>query len=202
MTTAILPLETIAPRTEDADLVLVRAMARGDARALETLYARHGSGVLSYLAGRVGDRALAEEVLQDVMLAAWRHAGAFRGDARVRTWLLTVAHHRAVNAIRRHRPVTVALDAAPRALDIGPSEPADSAGERTDLRRAIATLPDDQRAALELVFFHELSIAEAAGVLGVAEGTVKSRLHRAKHTLRGRLEPAALHDADHDGGPR
>lgn len=198
MTTAILPLQALSARTDDADTAVVRAMASGDAAALTELYARHGGGVLSYLLGRVIDRRMAEELLQDVMLAAWRGAPAFRGDARVRTWLLTIAHNRSINAMRRRQVVTVEL--APRQVDPrgGTNGLPDHTTDRLDLRRAVDCLPEDQRTALDLVFFHELSIAEAARVLGVAEGTVKSRLHRARGTLRERLrqraEPARAQD--------
>lgn len=199
MTTAVLPLQALTTRADDADAALVRAMAGGDAAALSALYARHGGGVLSYLVGHVGDRRLAEELLQDVMLAAWRSAAAFRGDARVRTWLLTIAHNRSINALRRRRLATVQLthrEVDPRAAAGGQPE---RATDRLDLRHAVANLPDDQRGALELVFFHELSVAEAAQVLGIAEGTVKSRLHRARGTLRVRLHD---HDtAGSDEGP-
>jgi RNA polymerase sigma-70 factor, ECF subfamily len=76
--------------TPDPDLRLVHAMAAGDTQALETLYARHGRSILAYLIGQLNDRQLAEEILQDVMLAAWRGAESFRGESKVRkphSWL-------------------------------------------------------------------------------------------------------------------
>lgn len=188
VTTAAFTLEGLRTRSEDPDLALVRAMAKRDPEALDALYARYGSGVLSYLLGRLGDRQLAEEVLQDVMLAAWRSASSFRGEAKVRTWLLTIAHNRAINARRKRRVETVELD--PRLSDRRGAQGArGTSSEQIDLRQALSQLPPDHRSALELVFFHELSIAEAAAVLEVAPGTVKSRLFRAKALLRDRLGP-------------
>lgn len=190
VTTAALSLERMQARSEeDPDILIVRAMAEQDPEALDALYARHGSGIFSYLIGRLSDRQLAEEVLQDVMLAAWRSAASFRGDAKVRTWLLTIAHHRAINARRKRRVETVELD--PRLADrrAEGAQGGRATSERLDLRRALRQLPTEHRSALELVFFHELSIAEAAAVLDVAPGTVKSRLHRAKAMLRERLAP-------------
>lgn len=192
-----------APGPPDPDLPLVHAMAHGDTDALEALYARQGGGVLAYLVHRLGDRLLAEEVLQDVMLAAWRAAGGFRGDARVRTWLLTIAHHRAVNASRRRRVPQVSLDAPDRgpaiaaAVAAAPALSVDgSVADRIDLRAAVLRLPADQRATLGLVFFQGLSVEEAATVLDVAPGTVKSRLHRARRALAHHLSTHGNPDED------
>jgi hypothetical protein len=96
--------------TQDPDLMLIRAMAAGNTHALDSLYARYGPPVLSFLVARLGDRQLAEEILQDVMLAAWNSAATFRGESRVYTWLLVIARNRAMNAQRRHTPVSVPLD--------------------------------------------------------------------------------------------
>ena len=176
-------LQMVPATRVDPDLTWIRRMAVGDTDALGELYARHGAGVLAYLMGRLDDRRLAEEVLQDVMLAAWEAAPGFRGESKVRTWLLTIAHHRALNARRRRRlPLADEAQATDGAGDW------EGAAERADLRSALARLPAGQRTALELVFGHGLTMAEVAEVLGVAPGTVKSRLHRAKRALRAILE--------------
>lgn len=167
----------------DPDGGLLRAMANGDVRALDDLYARHGRRLLSYLVGLLGDRQLAEEVLQDVMLAAWRGAGQFRGESQVYTWLLAIARLQALGALRRRKFTSVPLDENLPDGDSG--QPA--AFDREALRAALKRLPTDQRETLELIFYHELTGVEAAAVLGVAPGTIKSRLSRAKSTLRGLL---------------
>jgi len=178
------------PRSDTTDLDLLRAMAAGHTPALDELYARYGPAVFSYLIARLGERPLAEEILQDVMLAAWRSAMGFRGDSKVLTWLLTIAHNRAVNARRKR---TFTLVPFSDALD-GPSDDTGSLdrivrqAEHLALRERLAELPAPQREVLVLVFYHQLSEAEAAKVLGVAVGTVKSRLHRAKTALRNVLE--------------
>jgi RNA polymerase sigma-70 factor, ECF subfamily len=176
------------PRAE-ADIDLVRLMAAGDGMALEELYLRHGPGLLAYLVGRLGERGLAEEVLQNVMLAAWRGAPGFRGDCQVRTWLLTIARRLAINAYHRQRtstdlPIEAARNLPDQNFPEWNPEPAlDQLDEKRELLQAVSDLPDELRETLELVFFHGLSGAEAARVLGVASGTVKSRLHRAKNRL-------------------
>jgi RNA polymerase sigma-70 factor (ECF subfamily) len=165
---------------DDYDHHLVRAIAGGDVQAMDTLYERHGLGVLNYLVGQIGDRHQAEEVLQDVMLAVWKGAVHFRGDSQVRTWLLGIARHRALNVRQRRPPPSMPLHEDLYA------ESADTV-ELDSLLKGLRQLPADQRETLELIFYHGLTGQEAAAVLGVSSGTIKSRLHRAKAALRDLL---------------
>jgi RNA polymerase sigma-70 factor (ECF subfamily) len=171
----------------DPDLPLIRSMASGDARALDELYARHGPGLLAYLTFRLDDRALAEEVLQDVMLAAWRAAPAFRAESRVRTWLLAIARNRANNACQRRPAPNLPLGSRTQSNDQDIEGAVELAGQYDELRSALRRLPEDQRETLALVFTGGLTGAEAAEVLKVAPGTVKSRLSRARAALRALL---------------
>lgn len=174
----------------DPDHILIQRMASGDAGALDELYVRHGSGILSYLTSYLNDRQLAEEILQDVMLAAWNNASTFRGDSKVRTWLLVIARNRAINSRRRQSPHLVALEDGINnfSSDTGPLEKVVIHSRDEALRAAIESLPPVHREILTLVFYNQLSGPEVANVLGISEGTVKSRLHRAKDTLRRSLQ--------------
>jgi len=178
------------PQPDTSDLTLLQAMAVGHAPALDELYTRYGPPVFGYLMARLGERQLAEEVLQDVMLAAWRSAAGFRGDSKVLTWLLTIAHNLAVNARRRRAFALVPFDDAldSPSDDTGPLDRIVRQAEHLAVREMLSRLPDQQREVLVLVFYHQLSEAEVARVMGVAVGTVKSRLHRAKAALRNMLE--------------
>lgn len=170
----------------DPDAALIRAIAGGDMRALNELYARHGANILSYLSSFLNDRQLAEEVLQDVMMAVWNHAGQFRGDSKVRTWLLTIARNRAINTRRRTTPNLVQFDDV-LDMDAGDTTPLEKVERkhRSELmREALNRLPPAYQEILLLVFYHQLSGVEIAEVLGISTGTVKSRLHRAKELLR------------------
>lgn len=171
----------------ESDPTLVARLAAGETQALDVLYARHGLALLGYLVGQVGDQALAEEILQDVMLAVWHGAGSFRGDSSVRTWMLAIARRRAITERQRRSVDAVALDDDLAANDTGPLDVLIQRAERDDLRAALRRLPDDQRETLELVFYHDLSGPEVAEVMGISPGTVKSRLHRAKALLKGLL---------------
>ncbi|HBY95556.1 MAG TPA: RNA polymerase subunit sigma-24 [Chloroflexi bacterium] len=169
---------------DDPDFELVQSMVAGDSQALETLYARHGSSLLVYLVGQLGQRSLAEEVLQDVMLAAWQAAPRFRGESQVRVWLFSIARYRAINARRRRMVPPVPLEPNLLARDPCPADLVERQDRLDAIVQAMSELPDELRETLELVFFHELSGPEAAEVMGVAPGTVKSRLHRAKAALK------------------
>lgn len=178
----------MAEHISDPDLPLVRAMAGGDRTALTELYTRHGANILNYLTSLLHDRQLAEEVLQDVMLAAWDSANGFRGDSKVRTWLLTIARNRAINTQRRYAPDFVPLDESSFSADTTPLEKVERKSQQQALQAAIQQLPPFHQEILVLIFYHQLSGPEVAEVLGVTVGTVKSRLHRAKEMLRRVLQ--------------
>jgi len=175
-----------AYRPEDPDHTLIRRMAAGETEALDELYARYGPGILNFLVARLNNRQLAEEVLQDVMLAAWRAAPNFREESKVLTWLLTIARNRAINTQRKLRPTLVELNEEVKlqVTDTGPLEKVSRLDKYEALREGLEQLPEMQREVLVLVFFHQLSGAEVAEMLNISVGTVKSRLHRAKEMLR------------------
>ncbi|MBL1137912.1 MAG: sigma-70 family RNA polymerase sigma factor [Chloroflexi bacterium] len=174
-------------RSTDPDQGLIAAMASGDVGALHELYARHGMALLNLLIHEVGERNLAEEVLQDVMMAAWQGAGRFRGESQVRTWLVAIAKRQASKTRERcrlpeHTPLN---DDRPDPADqTNPAAAFDQAVEQDALRQAIRQLPLEQQEALELVFFRGMSGPDAASQLGVPLNTLKSRLHRARQSLR------------------
>jgi len=168
-------------------------MAAGDEAALRQLYARHGRRLFAYAYRITGSAEVAEEVVQESLLAAWHGAGRFRGDGRAIAWLLGIVHRQALNATRRKQYPTVSLDdAAQPAGDADPLDHAASAERDAALGAALAELSVDHRAAIELVFYHGLSMAEAAQVCGCPPGTIKSRLSYAKNHLRGILARAGL----------
>jgi RNA polymerase sigma-70 factor (ECF subfamily) len=178
--------QTAVPPAYDPDWRLIQAMAGGDLRALHEIYERYGGLLLAFLAARTGSREHAEELLQDVMLAAWEHAARFEQRSKVKTWLLVIARNRAINAHRRKAlPVIHLSDMLQLHSDeTGPMEAAERQERRDAVREALQHLPESQREVLVLVFYHGLSGPEVAEVLGISEGTVKSRLHRARELLK------------------
>lgn len=170
----------------DPDWGLIQAMAAGDISALDALYVKYSPALLGFLINRTGDRQLAEEILQDVMLSAWQSASTFRLESKVKTWLLVIARNKAVNAHRRKQINEIGLndEVEMHNHDTSPLERVMRKSEQTSVREAISHLPAQHKEILVLVFYHQLSGPEIAEVLDISIGTVKSRLHRAKAMLR------------------
>ncbi len=182
----------------DPDIGLIRSMAAGDEAALRALYAAYGRRLFAYALRLTMDRVVAEEVLQDSLLAAWRGAGNFRGESRAITWLLGIVHHQALNATRRKQLPKIDLEQAMGLADDAarPEAQAELAERRRALQVALGDLSPEHRAVVELVFYQGLSLAEVAEVCGCPVGTVKSRLSYAKAYLRKGLAGAGLQRKD------
>jgi RNA polymerase sigma-70 factor (ECF subfamily) len=171
---------------EVAPEVLERARA-GDQRAF-TDVVRHYDHRLRALAFRLlGDRASMDDALQEAYVKAFRALPGFREDAGLGTWLYQITYRACVDLQRREgRHEASSLDETGTA-PTSPSDPAATATARTDLSRALAALPLDQRAAVLLVDAEGLDYDDAAAVLGVAPGTIASRLSRGRAALRAAL---------------
>ncbi len=193
-------MEIALLRSTDVDpcMALVKRMASGDEEALRSLYAAAGRRLFAYALQLTRSEALAEEVLQDSLLAAWRGARSYRGEARAITWLLGIVHRQALNAMRRKRLPLEDLDRAALVADrsAGPEALAGLGERRQALQAALAQLSADHRAVLELVFYQGLSLAETAEVCACPVGTVKSRLSYAKAHLKAALNQQGLQAED------
>jgi RNA polymerase sigma-70 factor, ECF subfamily len=173
---------------EVAPGVLARAKA-GDRQAF-TEVVRHYDHRLRALAYRLlGDRAAMDDVLQEAYVKAYKALPGFREDAGLGTWLYQITYRSCVDFQRREiRHQTGSTEWAPPDPAAGPAaDPAATATSRTDLQRALAALPVDQQAAVLLVDAEGLDYDAAASVLGVAPGTIASRLSRARAALRAAL---------------
>lgn len=177
-----------------SDARLVGEVARGDEEALVELYRRHGGSVWSLCLHVCRDKALAEDVCQTVFCEVW--SAPWRFDARrgaFRSWLLALAHARAVDAVRseaarrrREEHDVTRAPAAPMETDAQ----AHLASLADEVRAAVATLPDGERAAIVLTYFGGHTYREAAALLGAPEGTVKSRIRAGLRRLRTELDGA------------
>ena len=174
-----------------SDLDLLHAHVAGDRHAFGELFQRHRDRLWAVALRTLGDREEAADALQDAMLSAHRAAGRFRGDAAVTTWLHRIVVNACLDRIRRRQAhPTVPLPDGSREPGDGPGtggvEPAAPVHDHDTalvVRDALATLPIEQRAALVLVDVQGYPVAEVARILGVAEGTVKSRCARGRARL-------------------
>jgi RNA polymerase sigma-70 factor (ECF subfamily) len=163
----------------------VAAAASGDRQAFERVYRTHAAKVFSLCLRMLGDRALAEEVTQDVFVRVWEKLPGFRGDSSFGTWL----HRVAVNVVLTRRKAAGIRDgrtADDEALDMAPAR-SDSVGERLDLEGAIAQLPRGARTVFVLHDVQGFTHEEIGEQLGISPGGSKAQLHRARMLLRAAL---------------
>ena len=179
-------LPAAPPREEDH--ALVRAAGGGDVRAFEQLYRKHSRRVYAVLWRLCGHEARAEDLVQEAFVRAWQALPAFRFESAFSTWLHRLAVNTALMELRSRRngPRFDEDEDAIEGLGL-----ADSAGHSTalsmDLERAVATLPPRARAVLVLHDVEGWKHEEIAAELGMAVGSSKAQLHRARHLLRERL---------------
>src|SRR5579862_8172160 len=183
---------TFAVAREDAgdDAALLRRIGQGDEDAMAAFYREHGRVVLGQVLLVTGERVVAEEILQDTMLAVWRGAGSFRGESSVRSWVISIARRQTRDRLRsrRLRVVDDAFLADQPGSDPGPEVMALDRAELAEVMGAIRKLASAHREVLGLAFGAGLSLAEVAGVLEIPVGTVKSRLSTARAALNQILD--------------
>ena len=177
-----------APACDDAGLL--RRIGQGDEDAMASFYREHGRVVLAQVLLVVGERVLAEEIVQDAMLAVWRGAGSFRGESSARSWVIAIARRQTRDRLRgrRLRVVGDAFLADQPGSGPGPEVTALDRAELAEVREAIRELAPAHREVLGLVFGSGLSLPEVAGVLEIPVGTVKSRLTAARTALNRILD--------------
>jgi len=189
---------TVAVRADIPDLELVDRHRQGDLRAFEELYTRH-AGRLYGLAWRmVGNAADAEDLLQDIFLQAHRKLDGFRGHSALATWLYRLAMNACLDHLRSKRgrmnQATDSLDADGRMTPAAPAGAVELTVRRVDLERAIGQLPEGCRAAFLLHDVEGFEHREVADMLGIAEGTSKSQVHKARLRLRAALRGVPARD--------
>jgi RNA polymerase sigma-70 factor (ECF subfamily) len=167
------------------DAGLLDRISRGDQAAMAAFYREHGRVVLAQVLLVTGDRVLAEEIVQDTMLAVWRGAGSFRRESSVRSWVIAIARRQTRDRLRRRRLRLVddTFLADQPSSGPGPEVTALDRAELAEVREAIRELAPAHRELLGLAFGSGLSLPEVAGVLEIPVGTVKSRLTAARTAL-------------------
>jgi RNA polymerase sigma-70 factor (ECF subfamily) len=197
------------------DEVLVRAIAQGDTDAFRKLFQRYYPRVYAFVLRRLGESTSAEDTTVETFAELWRTAKRFRGESRPSTWIYGIAHFKALAArraaMRNKRSKVISVDF--ETLSRAPAE--ESLVERLEareevrrVRQAIQALPQRYRQVIELAFFENLPYGEIARRLGMAEGTVKTQVSRARERLHRQLatlqvaREAAPKDPDDGPGSR
>jgi len=186
------------------DAALLARVATGDEAALELLYQRYGGACFALARRILDDTQLAEDVVQQVFLAMWQGSGYDPTRGAVSTWLLSVTHHKAVDAVRREgnrRKRLASEQALMEVAAVGPG-PDDETWQRlraTRTREALRLLPAEQREVLLLAYFGGYTQREIADMTGLPLGTVKSRTLAAMRRLREHL--GGVDDGEQEGPP-
>ncbi|WP_319463513.1 RNA polymerase sigma factor SigM [Micromonospora sp. RTP1Z1] len=185
------------PGAGTTDIELLRAHVAGDRDAFTELFHRHRDRLWAVALRTLGDREEAADALQDALLSAHRAAARFRGDSAVTTWLHRIVVNACLDRLRRRQahatvplPDGVHTDGEPgrHTGGVEPAAPVRDHDTALVVRQALAELPVEQRAALILVDVQGYPVAEVARILGVAEGTVKSRCARGRARLATLLD--------------
>ena len=164
------------------DSELLSAHCAGDPDAFGEIFRRHRDQMWALALRTTRDPELAADAVQEAFIAAFRGADSFRGEAAVTTWLHRIVVNSCLDRLRRIKPVVHLPDADLNTL-ADPHDHHHSIEVRLDIRAALEQLPEGQRMALVLVDMHGLRIAEAASILDVAEGTIKSRCARGRASM-------------------
>lgn len=165
-----------------SDAQLLSRIADQDRGAFRLLFERHSDRIYRFALTLTRNPHLAEEVLQETMMTVWKAAGRFKGRSKVTTWLLGIAKNQARNLFRKEE--------RGRRLPEMPDRHGDASGKiemSVHVERALDTLPEGQREVLHFVFYENLSVRETAELLGLPEGTVKSRMYHARKNLAKEL---------------
>jgi RNA polymerase sigma-70 factor (ECF subfamily) len=176
-----------------SDETLIRAIAAGDRRAMQALYARYSVRIYRFVLRLTNDRSLAEDIASEVFIDVWRGAEGFKVKSQVSTWMLAIARHKALSALRRRSDER--LDENATAI----ADPADDAETTVDKRdrsalvqHCLSQLSALHREVLDLVYYHEKPVDEVAEIVGAPANTVRTRMFYARKRMQTLLEAAGV----------
>jgi RNA polymerase sigma-70 factor, ECF subfamily len=177
-----------------SDEVLIGRIADGDRLAMKVLFARHHVRVYRFVLRMVRNEATAEDLISEVFLDVWRQAGKFEGRSTVSTWMLSIARFKALSALRRRNEEELDDETAD-AIEDQADDPEVALAKKDKgaaLRQCLARLSTEHREIIDLVYYHEKSVEEAAGIVGIPEATVKTRMFYARKKLAELLKEQGI----------
>jgi RNA polymerase sigma-70 factor (ECF subfamily) len=179
------------------DEALISAVADGDRRAMQLLYTRHNVRVYRFVLRLTNDASLAEDLVSEVFFDVWRQAGSFKAQSQVSTWLLAIARHKALSALRR-RP-DEQLDECVAAAIEDPADDSETIVHNRDrsavVRACLSRLSALHREVIDLVYYQEKSIDEVALIVGIPASTAKTRMFYARKHMEKLLKAAGIEES-------
>jgi len=177
-----------------SDESLIKQIAAGNKLAMRALFARHQLRVYRFALRIVRDGALAEDVVSEVFIDAWQHAGRYEGRSTVSTWLLGICRHKALTAANRRPTESIDSEMVMNVADTA-NTPEAELGQKdtgTVIRRCLAALSPEHAEMIDLVYYQEKSIKEIVEILGIPENTVKTRMFYARKRLAALVAAAGI----------
>ena len=178
--------------TSDEDLIA--RIARGDRLAMEVLFTRHRIAVFRFVMRMVRNDATAEDLISDVFLDVWRHAGSFEGRSAVTTWIFSIARFKALTALKR-RPEEELDEEKAGVIEDHADDPEVALAKKDKaavLRQCLGKLSAEHREIVNLVYYQQKSVEEVAGIVGIPEATVKTRMFYARKKLSELLKDQGI----------
>ncbi|MEK7747847.1 MAG: RNA polymerase sigma factor [Nitrospirota bacterium] len=182
----------MAETTADQEAAWIRQVAEGSREAFEQIFHAYKPRLFRYLFRLTADPAASEELLSDVIVAVWKGAKTYRGEAKPSTWIFGIAHHKAINLLRKRRPEMVELEDndLQELEDTQQARPEDLIIQKElkeKIEQALLRLSVSHRAVIEMTFYQGFSCQEIAEILGCPVSTVKTRMFYARRQLQGIL---------------
>ena len=177
-----------------SDEVLIGRIANGDRLAMQVLFARHHIRVYRFMLRMVRNEAAAEDLISEVFLDVWRQAEKFEGQSTVSTWMLGIARFKALSALRRRSDEQLDDETA-GAIEDQADDPEIALAKKDKsavLRQCLTKLSAEHREIVDLVYYHEKSVEEVAGIVGIPEATVKTRMFYARKKLSELLKEQGI----------
>jgi len=177
-----------------SDEVLIARIAGGDRLAMQVLFARHHVRVYRFVLRLVRNDATAEDLISEVFLDIWRQAGKFEGRSQVSTWMLSIARFKALSVLRKRPEEELDEETAERIEDHA-DDPETTLAKKDKgalLRQCLTALSAEHREIIDLVYYHEKSVEEVAGIVGIPEATVKTRMFYARKKLSELLKEQGI----------
>ena len=177
-----------------SDKELIARIANRDQTAMSALYARHHVRLYRFLVRLMRNEAVAEELMNEVFMECWRKADSFEGRSAVSTWLMTIAHNRAVSVLRKRRDVPLDENYAAQIADEedNPEVVSQKRSKSEIMRECMNRLSADHREIIDLVYYHDKSVAEVAEIANIPANTVKTRMFYARKKLAELMREAGL----------
>jgi RNA polymerase sigma-70 factor (ECF subfamily) len=177
-----------------SDEVLIGRIADGDRLAMQVLFGRHHVRVYRFVLRLVRNEATAEDLISEVFLDIWRQAGKFEGRSAASTWMLSIARFKALSVLRKRTEEELDEETA-GAIEDHSDDPEVSLAKKDKaaaLRQCLGRLSTEHREVVDLVYYHEKSVEEVAGIVGIPEATVKTRMFYARRKLSELLKEQGI----------